>query len=504
MKLPPQACHIHKERDTIRAMSITLCGVFPHKAKHFYWSTTMRIALFPRPITRSLIASAIAIGLMAAPQLLHAEASIVPTGVTRYDPSLAYNTYVLFSAPDDHTYLIDMDGNVVNTWNFTGFPPKLLDPAIAGGKVGHILLQYESVASKGTSATPGQPAIFGNKSIAELDWSGSVVWKWGEKAPSGAARQHHDLQRLSNGDTLVLANLTHPIPGFKLPALLDDVIYQVNPAGEVVWTWKASDHLEEFGFTPEELKLVKESPSQDYLHVNNMNTVGPNQWFDKGDQRFNPDNIIIDSRNANFIVIIDKKTGKIVWNLGPNYAPIDPRKDIVPRPVDQISGQHDAHLIPEGLPGAGHLLVFDNQGEAGYPAAALQVTGGSRVLEIDPITKQIVWEYTGQSSGRATWSFYSSFISSARRLPNGNTLIDEGMNGRIFQVTPSGEIVWEYVNPHFADSPVGGTSSKVLANWVYRAQPVPYDWVPKGTRRAEKAVVPPDVSTFRVPATEAH
>jgi hypothetical protein len=166
--------------------------------------------------------------------------------------------------------------------------------------------------------------------------------------------------------------------------------------------------------------------------------------------------------------------------------------------VDQISGQHDAHLIPEGLPGAGNLLVFDNQGEAGYPAAELQVTGGSRVLEIDPVTQQIVWEYTGQDSDRPTWTFHSSFISSARRLPNGNTLIDEGMNGRIFQVTRTGEIVWEYINPYFARTPVGGTGKQVFANWVYRAQPVPYDWVPSGTPHSENGVVPPDVTKYRV------
>jgi hypothetical protein len=64
--------------------------------------------------------------------------------------------------------------------------------------------------------------------------------------------------------------------------------------------------------------------------------------------------------------------------------------------VDQIVGQHDAHLIAPGLPGAGNLLVFDNQGEAGYPRVSVGVQPRSRVLEIDPVSKQIVWEYTGR------------------------------------------------------------------------------------------------------------
>ena len=83
-------------------------------------------------------------------------------------------------------------------------------------------------------------------------------------------------------------------------------------------------------------------------------------------------------------------------------------------------------------------------------------------------------------SRQPQWRFYSAFISSARRLPNGNTLIDEGMNGRFFQVTPQGDIVWEYVSPYVAPSAVGGNGKQVDTNWVYRAQPVPKDWVPGG------------------------
>jgi hypothetical protein len=123
----------------------------------------------------------------------------------------------------------------------------------------------------------------------------------------------------------------------------------------------------------------------------------------------------------------------------------------------------------------------------------LNVFVGSRVLEIDPIKKEIVWQYIGEDSDRAVWTFHSSFISSARRLPNGNTLICEGMDGRLFQVTPKGAIVWEYVNPHFG-RPLGGR--QVLYNLVYRAQPVPYDWVPPGMPRSESPVVAPDRPHF--------
>ena len=148
-------------------------------------------------------------------------------------------------------------------------------------------------------------------------------------------------------------------------------------------------------------------------------------------------------------------------------------------------------IIPEGLPGADNLLLFDNQGEAGYPAVTLKVLSGSRMLEIDPAKQRIVWEYTGTDNDRPQWTFYSSFISSARRLPNGNTLIDEGMNGHLFQVTRTGEIVWEFVSPYFGPASLGPAGKKLLTNWVYRAQPLPYDWAPPATphRRARRHLV---------------
>ena len=170
----------------------------------------------------------------------------------------------------------------------------------------------------------------------------------------------------------------------------------------------------------------------------------------------------------------------------------------VPRPLDRTSGQHDAQIIPEGLPGAGNVLVFDNEGEAGYPAVPMSEIGGSRVLEIDPVKQQIVWQYTGEDSGGPGWSFRSTHISSARRLPNGNTLICEGQAGRVFQVTRDGEIVWEYVNAYPRTSKDPNTGRRVVSYQLYRAQPVPYDWVPAGTPHSEKPVTPPDNAQFRI------
>ena len=461
----------------------------------------------------ALACAAMGLGLGLA-GVVQAFPSVYPTGVTRYDPAKAWNGYVLFSAQDKKTHLIDMNGNDVKVWPYEGFPSVLIDPALNKGQRGHVLVQ---LANQGGNPTGGNGLR--NQSVGELDWNGKVVWEWKgvgvqdayggtgvsteTAANAGGARQHHDWRRLPNGNTVILVNVVRPLPGFKADKVLDDAIYEVSPSGQVVWQWAAGDHLSELGFSPESLKLLKETLTRgdksvpfDYLHFNNLSVVGPNKWFDAGDQRFHPDNLLFDSRNANIIGIIDRKTGAIVWRLGPDFPA--PNGSKVPRPVDQIIGQHDAHIIPAGLPGAGNLLVFDNQGEAGYPRAGTGTQARSRVLEIDPVKKEIVWQYTGADSGRVAWSFYSSFISSARRLPNGNTLIDEGMNGRVFQVTPKGEIVWEYVSPYFSESRNGGDGQPVLSNTLYRAQPLPYDWVPAGAARSEKAVQAPDITTFRI------
>ena len=104
------------------------------------------------------------------------------------------------------------------------------------------------------------------------------------------------------------------------------------------------------------------------------------------------------------------------------------------------------------------------------------------------MTFEKVWEYSIPGQERST--FFSHYVSSAQRLLNGNTLITEGANGRIFEVTTDAEIVWEYVSPYFG--------TREYPNRIFRAHRVPYDWVPQLERPEERPVVPPDLSEFRI------
>ena len=282
----------------------------------------------------------------------------------------------------------------------------------------------------------------------------------------------------------------------------DDYIFEVSWDGEVLWEWLASDHIQELGFSEDARNAIYRSvpwhegrQSADWIHLNSATYIGPNRWYGAGDERFHPDNIIISSRTANIVAIIERATGAIVWRMGPDY-----RESSALQELGQVIGQHHPHIIPEGLPGAGNLLLFDNGGNAGYgpgtPSAPTGVNNvtrmNSRVLEINPVTFEKVWEYS--IAGLPGFLFYSTFVSSAQRLLNGNTLITEGVVGRVFEVTPGNEIVWEYMNPHFDEDGA--------PNLVYRAYRVPYEWVPRLPQPDERAVVPPDLGGFRIPSQD--
>lgn len=421
-----------------------------------------------------------------------AEPTIYPTGTTIYNKKLAYHCDYLFGTSGDNvedTYLINMQGQVVHKWPFQGFPAKYINPVLMGGLKGVVGVQTELMDGAErraqTDIVPGSPSTFYDKAFGYVDWNGKILWQWGAQAPGGAALQHHDFERLENGDTLILSSYLHNVPFFGSRKVLDDMIYEVSKNGKIIWSWSALGHITQFGFTPEQLKIIEKSINPDVLHINDMHPLGPNKWAQQGDARFAQDNILISSRNANFTAIISRATGNVVWEIGPSYAPRQDEglgPDKLPRPIDQISGQHGGYMIPEGLPGAGDILMLDNQGEGGYPPAALSPLAGSRVLEINPVTKQIVWEYNARDSGENALAFYTPFIGNVQRLPNGNTLIDEGIDGRLFQVTPAGQIVWEYVSPYKGDAPGAPIAGrpKAMSNWIYRVQAVPYSWLPNG------------------------
>ena len=386
-------------------------------------------------------------------------------GLTYYDPSKACDGYTLISN-DNVAKLVDMNGNIIKTWNINGFPVKMFPGGSVMGQAGYGDASLEL------------------SDLVQLSWDGKTEWRfseWDSLDGVMAARVHHDFQKDGNpvgyyapgqepqaygGNVLVLGRLTTLDPEISVQPLMDDVAYEVDwETKEATLLWKSSEHFDELGFDEVAKQLIYNTGG-DYLHINSLSRIGPNRWYDPdtgvGDPRFHPDNLIMDSRQANIIWIVNMVenaeygVGEIVWKVGPDYS----AGTLEGVKLGQIVGQHHAHMIPQGLPGEGNILVFDNGGAAGYP---FQFRWTSRILEFDPnpITLDLVWKYENPN-------FFSYYISSAQRLPNGNTLIDEGSVGRIFEVTPAGEIVWEYVD---------GAGIQTLGR-VYRAYRVPPEWVP--------------------------
>jgi len=108
--------------------------------------------------------------------------------------------------------------------------------------------------------------------------------------------------------------------------LEDDRLIEISSSGDIGWEWVASDHIDELGFAADARQAIKSAGSFnaargsfDWLHINSATFVGPNRWFDQGDRRFAPNNVIISSREASLLAIVGRD-GSIVWRLGPDFS----------------------------------------------------------------------------------------------------------------------------------------------------------------------------------------
>jgi hypothetical protein len=444
------------------------------------------------------------------PTTLLAGPTVYPTGTTIYHPDGCWNGYTIFQTETGAgAVLIDMNGNAVRSWkHIVGYPVTILPGGyVMGGTVGRVTKQYTH--------------HIGSDDLVQEDWDGNVVWKFGradEVDVDGkrlwSARQNHDFSRegaplgyyvpgmaplVDRGNTLILSQRSGSWPEVTRDYLPRAArIIEVSWEGEILWEWMPVEHFAEFGHSEAARNTIMEGcKNQHCVFLNTVSRLGPNRWYDAGDERFHPENLISDDRGT-MIFVISKKTGEIVWKVGPEYTATPALRALGP-----IIGPHHAHMIPRGLPGEGNILVFDNGGAAGFgPPNPGSPTGEwnalrdhSRVLEFDPVTLEIVWQYKAETAGfvpiMEDSKFFSHYASGAQRLPNGNTLIAETTYGRILEVTRESEIAWEYVSPY-------STSEKVHSARMFRAYRLPYEWIPQLERPVERAVIPPRNGEFKV------
>jgi len=388
-----------------------------------------------------------------SPMFLQAQQTV---GLFQHDTSSSDGYTMIRAQTSSSAYLIDEYGREVHTWNdssysFAGFPyllpsGDLVRKVSTGGGVSAHLTKY--------------------------DWDGNKIWDWVSTDTSFS--QHHDFQPLPNGNVLEIVRQVFSeddfiaaggdISKFNGTILLAEKIIEVMPTGPtsgiIIWEWSIMDHLiQDFDDTKPNYGVVEDHPElldlnfgikyDNWLHANGVNY---NSEFDQ---------IIISMRLMNEFWVIDHSTttaeasghtggargmgGDILYRWG---NPLSYRAG--DSTDQQLSMQHNAHWIPEGYPGEGNIIVYNNGNDWGYT---------SIVEIVSPADLQ--GNYPQPSAGTAhgpaspTWTFIAdppeSFLapvqSGCQRLINGNTIMVNGPDGLIREVNPAGDIIWLYQNP---------------------------------------------------------
>ena len=375
----------------------------------------------------------------------------------------AFEGYTLF-APKHNTvtYLIDNLGRVVHQWKSEYEPGQsvYLKP---NGNLLHCCFTHNRGFTGGGE---------GGR-IEEFDWDGNLVWEF--EYSNDEHLSHHDIAPIPNGNILMLVvekrNYDECIDsGFNPEMLRDDRLFpdsivEIQPTypqgGNVVWEWHVWDHLiQDFDPTKANYGDVVAHPELIDVHCNGRSA--PAFWNHMNSIAYNAalDQIVLSVRGCNEIWIVDHSTtsretnghtggkhgkgGDLVYRWG---NPAAYRRGM--ESDRQLIQQHDAEWIPEDYPGAGHITIFNNGYDRGWSSieeiAPPLDSDGHYVLEPGRAygPEKPAWHYEAKNRT----DFFSSEISGTQRLPNGNTLICEGVVGNLFEVTPDGETVWQYVNP---------------------------------------------------------
>jgi hypothetical protein len=201
------------------------------------------------------------------------------------------------------------------------------------------------------------------------------------------------------------------------PMLGDDII-EIDRAGQVVARHHTWQH-----FHPRRDPIQPLNDRGEWTHVNSLDLTSEGH-------------LVISCRANSRVAIIDPAADKLVWKL------TEP----------EISLQHHATCL-EG----GNIQIFDNgMNKPDAPPF-------SRVIEVDPKTSKVVWQYKANPPEQ----FFSGHISSAQRLAMGNVFICEGTSGRLFEVTRNNEVVWEWISPFVRGSDDGGLSVSIYRAYRY-------------------------------------
>jgi len=442
------------------------------------------------------------------------EVSIVKTGLQQWDPSKAYNGYTIFTpqqARSAPVYLIDMEGNVINTWTgqtnasllengnmSIGRTERDWDDNIVSSDEGRCkdyakiwnkkLEAYTVICMVGDSytnedfwAAGGDPTIDyvaegkGGKQYAveETDMDGNLVWYWRYIDHSIQDRDAAWPNYVEDGKTI--ADYPNKLDAYWKT----DQSHSTGSDEGMVYDWhhlNAVDYNEDLGYVAMNSK-----------HWSEFYVVDHEATFVSTAADFAADPVAALQANIDAAA---SDAGDFIYRFGnPSAYQQGEAPSFMQQGNQQMWGSHNIEWIKEGRPGFGNFTIFDNgcydprgqrstileinpyiagiDGETGEPIISdVYVNPPDAGYQPNGISNQVVWSY----SSREPNSLQSTNASGTQRLPNGNTFICSSRSGHLFEITPDGEVVWEYVNPMGTQGALDYLKdSQGNANAVFRA-----------------------------------
>ncbi len=346
--------------------------------------------------------------------------------VTIFDNKLTYNGLnFCVSAHAPEAFLMSMEGKILHTWRYrlaTEIWPDAPknDPENSYWRRAFLYRNGDVLA------------IYANCGMIKIDRDSKLIWTY-----NLGKKPHHDLEVTDDGYIYMLTREEKIIPWIdEKRTVREDFITILDHDGKIVKNISLLNLMAKSKYkrlldgrikAPDLFTLSQ----GDIFHTNTLEVLdgklaGKSPLFKKG-------NLLISLFTIDTIAIIDHTSEEIIWALGSGMW----------------KRQHQPTLLENG-----NILIFDNW----------YTENSSKVIEFNPFTQEISWEYGGNDKNK----FYSQFCGSNQRLPNGNTLITETDNGRAFEVTRKKQIVWEFINPHRA-----GKNNELIASLpeVIRVKP---------------------------------
>ena len=378
--------------------------------------------------------------------------------------------YTLFSPLNSTpTYLIDNDGNLVNSWTSDTFS--------VGNSV--YLLEDGSLLRCSDQGPAAGSAMIGGgdgSNVKRYDWDGALTWDFSYNTPEH--RLHHDICPIPGSENVLMIAWEYKteaeaVQAGRNPSQISQGslwplhIIEVEPdgltGGNIVWEWHVWDHLiQDFDPAVDNYGVVADNPGK--VDINFFRN-GNADWIHANSIDYNPDlrQIVISTPFLSEAWIINHAittedaagpAGDLMYRWGNPQA-----YDRGTADDQKLFFNHGVKFIPEGLPGAGNIIVFNN-GNGRPDGAYSTIEEFSTPLNRDGTYAIKPGQPYGPTASEVLFigdppaGFYSSGLSGAQRLPNGNTLICKGRNGAVStlggffsEITPSGEQTWLYVNP---------------------------------------------------------